>query len=249
MRGRSTASTAVDESVTLATLPPFRAVEPGEMVATVKIIPFAVPGAVLDAVLAKRPARAACARPFRPLRVGVVSTMLPGLKPSVVAKTLRVLADRLAPGRGHRSRPRSACRMSRRPWPRRCARFAPACDMTIVYGASAIADRRDVIPAAIEAAGGTVQHLGMPVDPGNLLLLGTLAGKPVLGRSRLRPQPEGERLRLGAAAAAGRDSRSRRDDIRRLGTGGLLMEIVSRPQPREGEPSRPAPITAAEPVA
>jgi hypothetical protein len=54
-------------------------------------------------------------------------------------------------------------------------------ELVIVFGASAIADRRDVIPAALEAAGGTVEHFGMPVDPGNLLLTGELDGKPVLG--------------------------------------------------------------------
>src|SRR5213075_1554595 len=54
-------------------------------------------------------------------------------------------------------------------------------ELVIVFGASAIADRRDVIPAALEAAGGKVEHFGMPVDPGNLLLIGSLAGKPVIG--------------------------------------------------------------------
>src|SRR6266852_3290436 len=47
-------------------------------------------------------------------------------------------------------------------------------ELVIVFGASAIADRRDVIPAAVEAIGGRIEHFGMPVDPGNLLLVGTL---------------------------------------------------------------------------
>ncbi len=235
----------LDESVTIATLPPFRAVEPGEMVATVKIIPFAVPGAALDAVLASVTSRPLSLEPFRPLRVGVVSTMLPSLKASVVDKTLRVLADRLAPAR--------ATVVAEERVPHETAalaevlrRFAPACDLTIVYGASAIADRRDVIPAAIVAAGGIVRHLGMPVDPGNLLLLGTLAGKPVIGAPGCARSPKEngfdwvlQRLLAGLDVTP--------DDIRRLGTGGLLMEIVSRPQPREGD-LEPAPITAAEPV-
>ena len=37
----------VDEAVTLGTLPPFAVVEPRQMVATVKIIPFAVPEAAV----------------------------------------------------------------------------------------------------------------------------------------------------------------------------------------------------------
>ena len=44
-----------------------------------------------------------------------------------------------------------------------------------MFGASAIADRRDVIPAAIEAVGGEIEHFGMPVDPGNLMLIGKAA--------------------------------------------------------------------------
>ena len=50
-----------------------------------------------------------------------------------------------------------------------------------MFGASAIADRRDVIPAAIEAVGGRIEHFGMPVDPGNLMLIGQASGQPVLG--------------------------------------------------------------------
>ena len=224
---------AVDESLTLATLPPFRAVQAGEMVATVKVIPFAVPASSLDAVLATIRRRPLSLQPFRPLRVGVVSTMLPNLKPSVVAKTLRVLADRLAPAGAtialEERVPHDAGALAGA-----LGRVAPACDMTIVYGASAIADRRDVIPAAIVAAGGAVLHLGMPVDPGNLLLLGTLVGRPVLGAPGCARSPKEngfdwvlQRLLAGLDVTPG--------DIRRLGTGGLLMEIVSRPQPREGE--------------
>ena len=47
-------------------------------------------------------------------------------------------------------------------------------ELVIVFGASAIADRRDVIPAAVEAIGGEIEHFGMPVDPGNLMLIGRL---------------------------------------------------------------------------
>ncbi len=58
---------------------------------------------------------------------------------------------------------------------------AERADPILVFGASAITDRRDVIPAAIERAGGQVVYFGMPVDPGNLLLLGTLGGTSVIG--------------------------------------------------------------------
>src|ERR1700761_6147003 len=88
---------AVDEAITVATLPHCRAVADGDMVATVKIIPFATQGATLEAALALAPTGAIAVQPFKPMRIGVVSTTLPGLKPSVVAKTLRVLEARLKP--------------------------------------------------------------------------------------------------------------------------------------------------------
>ena len=88
---------AIDEEITVATLPPYRAVAPGDMVATVKIIPFAIPNSALEAALTLSPAEAITVRSFKPMRIGVVSTTLPGLKASTVAKTLRVLEARLAP--------------------------------------------------------------------------------------------------------------------------------------------------------
>lgn len=222
---------ALDESVTLATLAPMRRVVAGEMVATVKIIPFAAPGALLARALdAAESARLSIAA-FRPLRIGVVSTLLPGLKPSVVDKTLRILADRLAVAgasivvdeRVEHDAPALVSAI---------ARVAPRCDLVIVFGASAITDRRDVIPAAIEAAGGVVEHFGMPVDPGNLLLIGRLADdKPVLGAPGCARSPAEngfdwvlQRILAGLAVTGA--------DIRRMGAGGLLMEIVSRPQLR-----------------
>ena len=238
---------AVDERLTLATLPPFRAVEEGEMVGTVKVIPFAVSGLVLDASI-KALAAAAPLRlaPYRPRRIGVVSTVLPGLKASVIAKTLRVLADRLAPTGSTIAAdiqvPHEAAALAGA-----LRRIAPSQDMLIIFGASAIADRRDVIPAAIEAAGGTVDHFGMPVDPGNLLLLGTLGDVPVLGAPGCARSPKEngfdwvlQRLLADIPVTSG--------DIRRLGAGGLLMEIVSRPQPRLGD-AVPATAAHREPVA
>ncbi len=73
-------------------------------------------------------------------------------------------------------------------------------DLVLVAGASAIVDVRDVVPAGIEAAGGELVHFGMPVDPGNLLLLARVEGDvPVIGVPGCARSP-GERLRSGACA-------------------------------------------------
>ncbi|MGL4240066.1 MAG: NTP transferase domain-containing protein, partial [Beijerinckiaceae bacterium] len=107
-------------------------------------------------------------------------------------------------------------------------------DITVVFGASAITDRRDVIPAALEAAGGEVIHVGMPVDPGNLLMLGKLNGRPVIGAPGCArsPKENGFDWVLERLVA---DLKVTSADIRRMGVGGLLMEIISRPQPRDPE--------------
>src|SRR5207302_2043674 len=105
-------------------------------------------------------------------------------------------------------------------------------ELVIVFGASAIADRRDVIPAAVEAIGGKIEHFGMPVDPGNLLLLADARGRPVLGAPGCAGSPKENGfdwvlMRLLAGLAVPREA------ITGLGVGGLLMEIVTRPQPRD----------------
>jgi molybdenum cofactor cytidylyltransferase len=222
----------VDETLTVATLAPWRAVVEGEMVGTVKVIPFSAPRAALAAAIAaahEAPVRVAA---FRALRVGVLSTLLPGLKPSVVDKTLRVMGERLAPMGGAVV---AEARVAHAPdaLAQAIADMADACDMIVVFGASAITDRRDVIPAALLRAGGEIVHLGMPVDPGNLLLIGRLRGKHVLGAPGCARSPREngfdwvlQRLCAGLDVSAA--------DVKRMGAGGLLMEIVDRGQPRDG---------------
>jgi molybdenum cofactor cytidylyltransferase len=226
----------VDEAITFATLPAFKPVVAGEMIATVKIIPFAVAKSARDAALAGIKQPLLRVAPYRIRKVGVVSTLLPGLAPKVIEKTLKITAERLAPA--------GATIVAERRVPHERAALARALDevlkagaeMAIVFGASAIADRRDVIPSALEAIGGHVEHFGMPVDPGNLLMIGDADGRPVLGAPGCARSPKENgfdwvlmRLLAGLPVP--------REDITGLGVGGLLMEIVTRPQPR----TEPAP--------
>ncbi|HYZ42615.1 MAG TPA: molybdopterin-binding protein, partial [Stellaceae bacterium] len=171
---------AVDEAITFATLSAFKPVVEGEMVATVKLIPFGVEAKLRDAALKAVGRGALRVAPYVIKRVGIVSTLLPGLSPKVVDKTLRVTSERLAPA--------GATIIGERRVPHDETALAAAikellglgAELVIVFGASAIADRRDVIPAAITEIGGAVEHFGMPVDPGNLLLIGNADGVPVL---------------------------------------------------------------------
>jgi molybdenum cofactor cytidylyltransferase len=226
-----------DPAITLATLPAFAPVVAGKMIATVKIIPFAVAKAARDGALAAAAKAAPLVRvaPYKVRRLGIVSTVLPGLADKVIEKTLRITGERIAPA--------GATIVAERRVPHETAALAVAiqqvldadAELVIVFGASAIADTRDVIPAAIEAVGGRIGQFGMPVDPGNLLLIGEARGRPVLGAPGCARSPKENgfdwvlmRLLAGLEVS--------REDIIGMGVGGLLMEIVTRPQPREAPP-------------
>ena len=222
----------VDEAITFATLAAFKPVVEGEMVATVKLIPFGVEATLRDAAVKAASGGALRIAPYTIQRVGIVSTLLPGLASKVVEKTLRVTAERLAPA--------GATIIAERRVPHDEAALAAAikemlglgAELVIVFGASAIADRRDVIPAAITDIGGAIEHFGMPVDPGNLLLIGSAGGVPVLGapgcaRSPVENGFDWVLMRLLAGLKV------TRTELTGMGVGGLLMEIVTRPQPRE----------------
>lgn len=221
----------VDEAITFATLAAYKPVVEGEMIATVKLIPFGVDARLRDAAVAAASGGALRIAPYTIKRVGIVSTLLPGLAPKVIEKTLRVTAERLAPA--------GATIIAERRVPHEEAALAASikellglgAELVIVFGASAIADRRDVIPAALEQVGGTIEHFGMPVDPGNLLLIGNTGGVPVLGapgcaRSPVENGFDWVLMRLLAGLKV------TRADLTGMGVGGLLMEIVTRPQPR-----------------
>ncbi|MBV6487053.1 MAG: NTP transferase domain-containing protein [Pseudorhodoplanes sp.] len=223
----------VDEAVTLATLPAFKPVVAGEMLATVKIIPFAV----AEKTCADALAVAARARPmlrvapYRVKRVAIVSTLLPGLTEKVVEKTLKITAERLAPAGAEIVFQTQIAHEQKALKDALAQACGSGAELVIVFGASAIADRRDVIPAAIEGAGGRIEHFGMPVDPGNLMLIGQVTGTDVIGAPGCARSPKENgfdwilmRMLAGLPVS--------RADITGMGVGGLLMEIVTRPQPR-----------------
>src|SRR3954464_10275436 len=234
----------VDEAITFATLSAYKPVVEGEMIATVKIIPFGTAEAALKSALATAKKPFIRVAPYRIKKLGVVSTLLPGLAPKVIEKTLKVMQERLAPA-GVRI-------IAERRVPHEQKALAKAigetlkdgAEMVVVFGASAIADRRDVIPAAIEAIGGRIEHFGMPVDPGNPMLIGQARGQPILGAPGCARSPKENgfdwilmRLLAGLPVS--------REDVTGFGVGGLLMEIVTRPQPRaEPEPEKGRRIAA-----
>ncbi len=216
---------SVDEAVTVATVTPNEVVAPRQIVATVKIIPFGVDRRIIEAccAYATMGGPLISVHPFRPRRVAVILSTLPGLRAKTVDTAAAVTRARIETLGGTVA------------WELRCAHevgalertlarvVALGADMVLVSGASATVARRDVVPAAIIKAGGAIEHFGMPVDPGNLLLLARIGTVPIVdlpgcGRS---PKPNGldwvlRRLAAGLAVKSA--------DIMRMGASGLLKD-------------------------
>lgn len=229
---------AVDEAITVATLPAFDVVDTRAMLATIKIIPYAVKRSSLHAVLSLARALGPVMEvsPFRARKVGLVSTSLPQTKPSIHAKNRSTLEARLALAKApivaeavvehHAGAVADGIRDALR----------AGAEIVLIYSASAIADRMDVVPEGLVAAGGEILRFGMPVDPGNLMLLGRIGAVPVVGLPGCARSPKLngfdwvlQRLLAGLEVGS--------DDIAKMGVGGLLKEIPSRPQPRELKPA------------
>jgi molybdenum cofactor cytidylyltransferase len=231
---------AIDEAITLATLAPFSVVTPKQMVATVKIIPFAVTDSqVAKAEAAVRQGRLIRVAPFRQKRVALIQTRLAGMKESILDKTADVTRARLAALGSELIGESRVDHDEKALAPAIAQALKAGANLVLVAGASAILDRRDVIPASIVAAGGAIEHFGMPVDPGNLLLLGRIGAAPVLGLPGCARSPKENGfdrvLRLLCA-----DLPADAAAIQQMGVGGLLAEIPSRPLPRAQATPLPA---------
>jgi molybdenum cofactor cytidylyltransferase len=237
------------EGITLATLNAHGPVRARQIVATIKIIPFAVPGVVVaqaENIALRRtlsgglPVQAEVEGPL--LRVEAlapqpVSLILSG-SPSIQEKLLddfapllerisalgsQVNSTHFIPLEDENGEAALAEQLA--------AQKAAGAKLIVLAGETAIMDRHDIVPRALERAGGRVECVGAPVDPGNLLMLGYLGAVPVLGapgcaRSRkiniidwVLP-----RLLVGEALT--------RADIFALGHGGLLEDAPERPAPR-----------------
>ena len=223
----------IDPAITVATLANHSVVRPGQMVATVKIIPFAVAGDKVDQARSELTAGDALrVHAFRVgFRIALIQTRVPGTRESVLDKTRETTASRLEALDADLAS-ETRCAHTNADVTHALESGLGGADMAIVFGASAVTDARDVVPAAIGEAGGELIYVGMPVDPGNLLVLGEIGGKPVIGAPGCARSPKEngfdwvlQRLCAGMDVAA--------DDIVAMGVGGLLSEIPLRPHPRE----------------
>ncbi|MEM9044287.1 MAG: molybdopterin-binding/glycosyltransferase family 2 protein [Pseudomonadota bacterium] len=238
----------VDEGITIATLEPLQQVHARQMLATVKIIPYGVPEHAVRAVEALLVDAASSdrqlirLRPFQVETASLILTRTAGMADKVIDKGARVIRDRIAALDmqvadqqvvGHETGEIS-----------RALRTAKGQIILILTG-SATSDRFDVGPAGLVETGGHLIRFGMPVDPGNLLFLGQLAERPVVGLPGCARSPKlngADWVLERLAAKVPVDSL----EISKMGVGGLLKEIPSRPNPRaSGEALSRRPVIAA----
>jgi molybdenum cofactor cytidylyltransferase len=218
---------AVHPMITIATVPPYHQMAAKGMVATVKIISYAVPRAALDrACAAAGQGAMRLAAPVLRTATLIVTT-IPG---GAGEKGRKAVADRLAALEVELVEEQTV--------PHETAALADSIakakgDLVLILTGSATSDPEDVGPSALRAAGGEVTRFGMPVDPGNLLFLGTLGERPVIGLPGCARSPALNgadwvmaRVICGIAVTSA--------DIAGMGVGGLLKEIPTRPQPRRG---------------
>jgi molybdenum cofactor cytidylyltransferase len=218
------AANAIDEAITIATLPALSAVVPGDTVATIKVIPLAVAKASVSAVADRLAhAQALSLLPIKPARLGLVLTRVPGGRETLLDKAASVLRARLD-DLGMTLAEEMRCSHE----PRAVAAALAAMDkygmdIMIVCGAAATVDRGDVVPAGIELAGGRIEHYGMPVEPGNLLVLAEIGQRPVIGMPGCARSPRLngfdwvlQRLLAGVPVKA--------SDLTGMGVGGLIVE-------------------------
>jgi molybdenum cofactor cytidylyltransferase len=218
----------IHPAITLATLPPMARVAKGTLVGTVKIIAYAVPD--VDLAQACQAAFAAIRiRPVQRQTASLLMTEVAGQDAKLATKGQRVIEARLRALGMTLSEtlvtPHDTAAMA-------AALAAMTGDLLLILTGSATSDLHDTAPQALRHAGGTVARFGMPVDPGNLLFLGALTGRPVIGLPGCARSPA-----LNGAdwvlerIACGLDVTD--DDIAQMGVGGLLKEISIRPQLRD----------------
>jgi molybdenum cofactor cytidylyltransferase len=223
------------EGVTLATLANHSAVRARQIVATVKIVPFALPQTMIQAI-----ETSAVARPLlwidelSPQSVSLIFSGSFSIRDKI-AVDFTPLGERVEALGSHIS---SSDYVSLEDEAGEMMlaelliqRHAEGARLMILAGETAIMDRYDIAPRAVERAGGCIECVGAPVDPGNLLMLAYLDDMPILGapgcvRSRKINIVDWVVPRLLAG------DRLTRADIVSLGHGGLLEDVPERPMPR-----------------
>ncbi len=218
--------------VTLATLPTNTAVDNGKMVATLKIIPYSISAETLHAAL--QYANLLTFTPLPKRSVGLILSGYPNAKERIVRSFENALRPRLAalnatlaatnfvPLEDEADEAVMATAI---------ADFTHQHDLIILAGETAIQDRHDIAPRAIERMGGTIESFGAPVDPGNLLLLAYADQIPIVGAPGCARSPKDNIVDIVLPRLLAGDHLTQNAMIE-YAHGGLLEDVPERPLPR-----------------
>ena len=164
---------SVTDKVAVASKKNLTFVKKNEVVISTKAIPFAVNNRLLKAVIEK------CSNcfkviPFKNKLIHLIQTYNKTTSEKILEKTIIVTNDRL-----------TKCGINNF-FEKKCEHSVNALsckiresmdenvDIILIFGATAITDINDIVPKSIRKNDGKVTRLGMPVEPGNLMLLGDL---------------------------------------------------------------------------
>lgn len=223
--------------IALATLRNHVAIRPDRMVATLKVVPFALEGELVARLLRSASANGPTLAidSIEPSRIGIVLSGSAAAEERVTHGYLGALGPRFealgasidcvdyVPLEDEVDEARLAEVLLQQ--------FDRSLDLLLLAGETAIQDRHDIAPRAIESAGGSVTCYGAPVDPGNLLLLAFRDNTAILGAPGCARSPKTNIIDLvlpRLLAGERLDSRA----IMALGHGGLLDDVPERPVPR-----------------
>mgnify|MGYP005845256335 CR=1 FL=1 len=209
--------------ITLATIPDNSLIQPKKIVATIKIIPYSVPRPELAAaeavVRAGQPL--VQVKPFVVRRAVLITTGSQAARQNVLDSFTPALRDRLTSYQAD---------MVEGPYvPEDEARISAAlqwaleqgAELIVIAGETSIMDLDDLTPRAIKAVGGELVHHGVPVEPGNLLLLAYIKDVPVVGAPGCARSKNYNVVDMVLPRLAVGERLTRRDLIE-LGHGGLL---------------------------
>ncbi|MDQ7079874.1 MAG: molybdopterin-binding protein [Paracoccaceae bacterium] len=225
---------ATSPEITLATLSPLARVAPDMLVATVKIITYGVGRALVESAT-QGAERALSVLPVTRQTASLILTRTPGIDDRLLDKgraAVRARLDALGIAlEGTQTTAHDTAKLAA------ALRSAPG-EIILILTGSATSDARDVGPAGLIAAGGRLQRFGLPVDPGNLLFVGTLGARPVIGlpgcaRSLALNGADWvlERIACGLECS--------NETLAQMGIGGLLKEGRARPHPRRRMGTQP----------
>lgn len=216
------------EGVTVATQRSHSVLHDRDVAATIKIIPFAVAGSVMAEVrrIASGGGPLIYLDALTPTRVGFILTGSSALRDRLMQDFLPLRERVEALG----STPLYAEFVALDDGNGEAAlagtisdQLDSETDLIVLAGETAVMDPEDMVPRAIKQAGGQVECVGAPVEPGNLLMLAYVGNVPILSapgcaRSRKKNIVDWILPRLLAG------ERMTRADIVALGLGGLLNQ-------------------------